>query len=294
MLELAVFKETIVPGGVVKAGKDLRRQFFVGVKDVFHHKWLWLRSCVLGYVMGLIPGIGSEVAVWVSYGQAKQTSRHPELFGTGFIEGIIAPESTSNAKEGASLLTALCLGLPSGISMAILLGALLMQGVIPGPSMLRNDLELTLTLIWGLALANIIGAVLCFFIVGYLNLTRLITLPPRILVPTILTLVFLGAYTTNNQIAALGVTIAFAGVGLVMKRAGYSRAALVLGFILGGYLENYFWLAFQTSGPLFFMHPASLVILAVIVGLYAYRPILSFMKRHGGRSTVGPGIAGEV
>ncbi len=294
MLQLAVFNETIVPLGVVKVGKDLRRQFFVGVKDVFQHKWLWFRSCVLGYVMGLVPGIGSEVSVWVSYGQAKQTSRTPELFGTGCPEGIIAPESTMNAKEGASLVTTLCLGLPSGISMAILLGALMMLDVIPGPSILTKDLELTMTLIWGLAIANVIGAVLCFFIVGYMNLTWLMTLPPRILVPNILTIVFIGSYTYNNQVPALLVTILFSGVGLLMKQWGYSRAALILGLILGKSFEGYFWLALQTSGPLFFLTPVSLGIIAVIIGLYTFKPILSLLQNRYGKPPLMVGGDEEV
>ena len=290
LFEMAVFKEMIVPGGMVKAGKELRQQFFAGVREVFQHKWLWFRSCVLGYILGLIPGIGDQVSVWVSYGQAKQTSKHPELFGTGCPEGIIAPESTMNAKEGASLLTTLCLGLPSGISMAILLGALMMQGVVPGPSILTNDLELTFTLIWGLALANVVGAILCYFIIGYLNLTRLITQPPRVLVPTILSIVYLGAYTTDNQVAAICVTIAFTVIGLVMKRGGYSRAAMILGFILGSYFESYFFLALQTIGPFFFLRPITLGIIAVIISLYIYRPILSYMKRRSGRPPIANGF----
>lgn len=286
MLEMAVLKETIVAGGISQANKELRRQFFVGVREVFDHKWLWFRSCVLGYIMGLIPGIGADVAVWVSYGQAKQTSKHPELFGTGCVEGIVAPESTKNAKEGAALLTTLCLGLPSGISMAILLGALLMLGVIPGPSMLKNELELTFTLIWGLALANVVGAVMCYFTVGYLNLTRLITLPPRVLVPTIMAIIYLGAYTTDNQVAAIGVTIVFSAIGLVMKRGNYTRAALTLGFILGKYFELYFFLALQTLGPLFFLRPTTLGIIAIIAGLYIYRPMLSFIQRRMGKAPI--------
>jgi putative tricarboxylic transport membrane protein len=293
MLEMAVFKQTIVTGGLIKTGKDLRQQFFMGVREVFHHKWLWFRSCVLGYVMGLVPGIGSEVAVWVSYGQAKQTSKHPELFGTGCIEGIIAPESTSNAKEGASLLTALCLGLPSGVAMAILMGALLLQNVVPGPAMLANDLDLIFTLIWGLALANVIGAVLCYFIVGYLNLTWLITLPPRILVPTILMLVYLGSYTTDSQVAAIGVTISFSIIGLAMKRGGYTRASLILGFILGRFFESYFFLSLQTLGPLFFLRPSTLAIIAITISLYIYRPILSFIQRRMGRVPTEIPSAGE-
>lgn len=291
MIELAVTEKTIMPKGMIKVGKEIREQFWGGVREVFEHKSVWFRSCVLGYMMGLIPGIGSEVAVWVSYGQAKQTSKHPELFGTGYIEGVIAPESTNNAKEGSSLLSTLALGLPSGAAMAILLGALLLQGVIPGPSMLRNDLPLTFTLIWGLFIANILGAVLCYFIVGYLNLTRLITLPPRYLVPPVLALVFVGAYTYQNQVGDLVVTIAFTFIGIVMKRYGYNRAALVLGFILGGYFEGYFWLSLQTGGPFFWMRPASLIIIAIIVGLYAFGPIRSVVGRRRAR-VLASGVEG--
>ena len=282
MLELAITKETIAPEeSMIKGGKALRRQLLAGIKEVFQHKALWFRSCVLGYVIGVVPGVGSEVSVWVTYGQAKQTSKHPELFGTGHAEGIIAPESAMNAKEGGALLTTLCLGLPGGLATAILMGALLMQDVIPGPEMLKTNLDLTFTLIWGLALANVIGAFVCYFIVGYMNLAWLVTIPSRILVPLIMTIVFLGAYMIENQVGDIVVVLAFTGVGFAMKRFGYDRAPLVLGLILGEYFENCFFLALQTSGPFFFMRPASLVIIAIIIGLYLYRPIIYTMERLG-------------
>ncbi len=294
MLELAVSGAPIFPVEAMQAGKELRRQFFVGVRDVFQHKWLWFRCCVLGYVMGLIPGIGAEVAVWVSYAQAKQTSKHPELFGTGFVEGIIAPESTLNAKEGASLLTTLCLGLPSGLSMAILLGALLLQDVIPGPSMLKANLDLTFTLIWGLALANILGAIACYLIVGYMKITWLITLPARVLVPAIFSMVFLGSYINENQIGSLAITVVFSVIGLGMKKWGFSRAALILGTILGQYFEDYFWLALQTSGPLFFLNAESIAIIVIIAALYLFRPVLALIQRHYGMSAIGTGSGEEA
>ncbi|MDP2268397.1 MAG: tripartite tricarboxylate transporter permease, partial [Deltaproteobacteria bacterium] len=232
-----------------------------------------------------------EVAVWISYGQAKQTSRHPELFGTGYAEGIIAPESSMNAKEGGALLTTLCLGLPGSLSMALLMGALLMQNVIPGPAMLKDNLELTFTLIWGLGLANLIGAILCFVIIGYLNLTWLMTLPPRVLVPTIICIVFLGAHMMDNEFGDIIVMIVFTGIGMGMKRWDYNRATLVLGLILGSYFEDYFFLALQTLGPFFFLRPASLVIIAITVGLYLYRPVVSFLERRSGRFSMEGGGA---
>lgn len=292
LLDLAVSGKPILPAEQVRTGKKLRQQIWQGVRAVFHHRFLWFRSCVVGYIIGLIPGIGGDTAVFVAYAQAKQTSKNPEKFGTGIIEGVIAPESASNAKEGGALLTTLALGIPGSASMALLLGALLLQGVIPGPEMLRSNLELTFTLLWGLALANVIGGVLCYLIAGYLNLTFITTLAPRYLVPVVLTLVFLGAFVYNQSMADVVVTLAFTLFGLLMKKFGYNRPALLLGFILGGYFEDYFWLSLQTRGALFFMRPACLIIIAAILGLYSLEPIRHFIKRRRAR-VVSPG-SGEA
>lgn len=279
LLELGAKGESITPMERVRAGKELRRQIQQGMKDVFKHLGLWFRSCVLGYIVGVIPGIGGGVATFVAYGMAKQSSKHPEKFGTGCVEGVIAPESSSNAKEGGALLTTVALGLPGGPSMAFIIGALLMHGVIPGPEMLKNQLALSFTLFWGLALANIIGGVLCYIIVGYFNLAKVVSLPARFLVPTILSLVFLGSYTTNTQLADIIVTLIFTALGYLMKRFGYNRAALLLGFIMGIFFEQYFWIALQTRGPLFFLRPGCLIIIAVMIALYSVEPIKSFFRR---------------
>ncbi|MBW1800347.1 MAG: tripartite tricarboxylate transporter permease [Deltaproteobacteria bacterium] len=279
LLDMAVSGKPILASEKAKAGKELRRQIWQGAADVYRHAWLWCRSCILGYIIGLIPGIGGDTAVFVSYAQAKQTSRHPEKFGTGVVEGVIAPESASNAKEGGALLTTLALGMPGSASMALLIGALLLQGVIPGPEMLRTDVELTFTLLWGLALANIIGGVICYVLAGYLNLTRIVTIAPSYLVPVILTLVFVGAYVYDKNMGDIIVAIIFTFVGLIMKKFGYNRPALLLGFILGGYFEEYFWLSIQTRGMLFFTRPACVVVIAVTVGLYALEPIKKIFRR---------------
>lgn len=285
LLDLAVSGKSILPHDEVKRGKELRRQIWAGAADVFRHAWLWFRGCVLGYFIGLIPGIGGDTAVFVAYAQAKQTSKHPEKYGTGIVEGVIAPESASNAKEGGSLLTTLVLGIPGSASMALLMGALLLQGVIPGPDMLANNLELTFTLLWGLALANIIGGIICYILAGYFNLTKLVTISPRYLVPVILTLMFVGAYVNESNIGDMVVTFVFALVGLIMKKAGYNRPALLLGFILGGYFEEYFWLALQTQGSLFFLRPASMAIIVVTFGLYLMEPLKLFFKYLWKRTT---------
>jgi len=149
------------------------------------------------------------------------------------VEGVIAPESASNAKEGAALLTTLALGLPGSASMAFIIGALLMHGIIPGPAMLNAELELSFTLFWGLAIANIIGGILCYIIAGYCNLSRIVALPARYLVPTILAFVYLGSFTASEHMSDILVTLVFTAIGVLMKRFGYNRASFLLGFILG-------------------------------------------------------------
>jgi len=278
VLDLAVSGIPILPANLARSGKAMRRQFWQGAKDVFYHRYLWFRSCCLGYIIGLIPGIGGDTAVFVAYAQAKQTSKQPEKFGTGIVEGVIAPESASNAKEGGALLTTLALGIPGSATMALLLGALLLQGVIPGPYMLQTDLELTFTLLWGLALANIMGGVLCYLLAGYFNLTLFVTIAPRYLVPVILTIVFVGAYVYDKNMADVIVVLAFTVFGLLLKKFSYNRAALLLGFILGGYFEGYFWLSFQTGGALFFLRPASLIIIAFILIVYIIEALRYFTE----------------
>jgi TctA family transporter len=279
LLDLAVSGKPILPKEIAKSGRTLRKQIWQGAVDVYRHFWLWCRCCVFGYIIGLIPGIGGDTAVFVAYAQAKQTSKYPDKFGTGVIEGVIAPESASNAKEGGALLTTLALGMPGSASMALLIGALMLQGVVPGPEMLRDDLTLTFTLLWGLALANIIGGVLCYFLAGYLNLTRIVTISPSYLVPTILTLVFVGSYAYDKNLGDIIVAVIFTFVGIIWKKFGCNRPALLLGLILGGYFEEYFGLSIQTRGELFFLRPASLIIIALTVGLYVLEPVKNIIKR---------------
>lgn len=279
LLEAGAKGESIAPMERTRAGKELRTQIHQGMKDVFGHIGLWFRSTILGYIAGCIPGIGGPAATFVAYGMAKQSSKHPELYGTGCVEGVIAPESASNAKEGAALLTTIALGLPGSASMAFIIGALLMHNIVPGPEMLRNELGLSFTLLWGLALANIIGGILCYYIAGYCNLSRIVALPARYLVPTILALVYLGSYTASNHMGDIFVTLVFTAIGVLMKRFGYNRAAFLLGFILGIHFEEFFWIALQSRGPFFFLRPGCLGIIGVMVILYGMEPVKKILHR---------------
>lgn len=254
-----------------------------GMKDVWRHKWLWFRSTIIGYIIGIIPGVGASVATWVCYGQAKQTSKHPEKFGKGTVEGVIAPEAADNAKEAGALLTTMALGIPGGPVMALLIAAFLMVGVTPGPAMMTEHLPLALTLLLGIALANIIGGIICFFAAP--QLVRVASVHFDFLFPAILIVVLAGVYVVTLSPMNFIVALAFGLLGLVMRRYDYSRPALLLGFVLGGLLENYSLLSIKIYGPLFFARPIPLALLIIVILLLLYPQLKRGISSLRGRSS---------
>ncbi len=279
MIDLANKGGTIAETGAAIKGM---RNVFEGIKDVFRHWTVFLRGTLIGYVIGIIPGVGAETAIFVAYGQAKETSKHPEKFGTGCIEGVIAPESANNAKEGGALLTTLALGVPGGAIMAILLGALLMVGLTPGPEMLTIHLDLSLFLILVIAIANILAVLICLPVAG--RMAKVANIPAAILIPPIVVMVFLSAFTQTQFLSDLVVLLVFTAVGLAMKEFGFNRPALFLGYILGRLFEKYFFIALATAGPLFFLRPISLVLIFVIIFFLCFRPIKGMFARRYKRS----------
>lgn len=267
-------------GGTLAQTRDVTlsaRGVIEGVKDVFRHWGLWLRSSIIGYIVGVIPGVGAGTAIWVAYGQAKQTSKHPEKFGTGIVEGVIAPESSNNAKEGGALLTTLALGIPGSADMVVFLGALITLGIRPGPDMLTTYLPLSMSLLQVLFITSLLGAAICLVAAPYM--ARIATIPARILVPIVAVVIFIGTFANEGRIQDLITLLIFSVIGLAMVKYDFSRPALVLGFVLGNLFEKYLSLALNTDGPLFFTRPISLVIIFIIIGLFLYDPI---RKRLGG------------
>ena len=192
-----------------------------GVRDVGRHWWLVLRCGVLGTGLGAIPGIGSAVIDWIAYGYAQRTEKNPETFGTGDVRGVIAPESSNNAKEGGHLVPTIAFGVPAGASMAILLGAFLMHGLTPGPEMLTKHLDVTYTIVWSLTLAHVIGAVICLACSRWL--AKISRVRPEILLPVIIALVFVAAFEGEHDWGDLYSLVFFGVVGWIMKRLGWPR-----------------------------------------------------------------------
>src|SRR5882672_6632145 len=243
LCELAVARKRIA--GDNKPDISLSNQW-QGVRDCFTHWWLVLRCAVLGTALGAIPGIGSAVIDWIAYGYAQRTEKNPQTFGTGDVRGVIAPESSNNAKEGGHLVPTIAFGVPAGASMAILLGAFLMHGLTPGPEMLTKQLDVTYTIVWSLTLAHVIGAVICLFACPWL--ARISTVRPEILLPIVLSLVFVAAYEGSHDWGDLYSLMTFGVLGWIMKRLAWPRPPLVVGLVIGAIFERYLYISTSLYG----------------------------------------------
>jgi len=243
-----------------------------GMREVFRHFWLTLRTSALGAGIGIIPGLGGDAASWICYGHAVQSSKTPERFGKGAIEGVIAPETANNAKEGGSLLPTLFFGVPGSSGMALLLGAFVILGLNPGPGMMLHHKDLVWTLIWALVLANLLAVPLFLALSPYL--AGIANLRGSFLVPVVITLAFLGSLLSTGDWRHLVVLLLFAILGYGFKSYGWPRPPLVIGLVLGGNAEVSFHQAMGIWGPAFFLRPISLILLGLILTgglLYLWR-----------------------
>ncbi|MFP6733537.1 MAG: tripartite tricarboxylate transporter permease, partial [Rhodospirillales bacterium] len=215
-----------------------------GVKDVFRNKFLVLRCASIGSGLGAIPGIGASVIDWIAYGHAVRSIKDSgKTFGKGDVRGVIASESSNNAKEGGALLPTIAFGVPGSASMALILGAFLIHGLIPGPEMLAKRLDITYTLVWSVALANILGAGICFMFASQLAKVALIRI--GILAPVVLAITYIGAFQGQNSWGDISALLIFGFIGWMMKRLRWPRPPLILGFVLGGLVERYMFISVE-------------------------------------------------
>ncbi|MQF86315.1 MAG: tripartite tricarboxylate transporter permease [SAR202 cluster bacterium] len=245
-------------------------QRWEGMKAVLKNWPLVFRSAGLGVFVGVLPGIGGSLAQWLAYASARQTVKGgTETFGTGDIRGVIAPESSNNAVDGGQLVPTLFFGVPGSVGMAIFLGLLVILDVQPGPSMLNENLDLTLTIAFSLVVANILGTGLAL---GFTpTLTRIAFVPPNILVPIILGIMTIAAFQASFRIQDLVVMLGFGGLGYFMKTFGWPRPPIVISVILGGIVEKYYGIASKTFGMI---SVDSSKPLGIDFGLFSRIPVL--------------------
>ena len=255
---------------IVKEGaelKDIRTSWLQGFRDVVKNRILVLRSAALGVIVGFIPGLGGAVVDWISYGIARQTVKNPEGFGKGDIRGVIAPESSNNAKEGGALIPTLLFGIPGSGGTAVLLGAFILLGLQPGPRMLKEtgDLNVTILIIVTLAVANVFGTTACLLLTNVVS--RLATVRAARLAPFVLVIMLTGAYQSTRNWGDLAAFVVIGLLGWVMRRLQYPLPPLLIGFVLSVGVERYLWLSTARYQWEWLMRPGVLVIAAITIVL---------------------------
>jgi hypothetical protein len=259
---------------------DTKTGMLLGVKDCLKHWFLILRCAWIGSAMGAIPGIGASVIDWISYGHALKTEKGAALtFGKGDVRGVIAAESATNSREGGALVPTVAFGVPSSAGMAILLGAFLIHGLVPGPDMLTKHLDITYSMVWSIAIANILGSGLCFLFSG--QLAKLATLRYTLIMPCVLSLIYIGAFEASRNWGDLYALLFFGMLGWAMKHFGWPRPPLVLGFILGGILERYMFISIERYGISWMLHPVVMVMFTM-AALSLMGPLLQDIRAHHG------------
>jgi putative tricarboxylic transport membrane protein len=265
-----------------KGEYDIIRQELKGIVPT----WAELRSvwvalvigCIIGIVIGIIPGAGGAIACFMAYNETRRWSKHKELFGKGSLEGVAAPECANNATTGGDMVPMLTLGVPGDVVTAVMLGALMLIGVRPGPLLFAEQPVLVYTLLAGFIVMQIV--ILGLGLLSIQGSIRILSIPNNILMPVVMVLCTVGVFTIGNQLYEVGVALVFGVLGYFMKKLDYPPAPLVLGVILGPLAEDNLNRALLVSAndwSILVQRPISLAFLvlalvSVVIPLYtAYR-----------------------
>ena len=253
-----------------------------GVKDTFRHFWLVIRCSLAGTFIGIMPGLGGSVAQWIAYGHAAQSARNADErsgFGRGDVRGVLGPGAANNSKEGGSLIPTIAFGIPGSASMAILLGAFLIQGLRPGSEMLEKHLTLTFSMVWTMVIANVVTVLVSILFLN--QLAKLTLVRGTILIPFILFLAFIGSFTAHNHLGDIFTLLFFGFLGYLMVRNRWPRAPLVLGFVLGNIAETNLYISTTRYGMSWLLHPVVIVLIALTLLAVIYPHVRFFLKERG-------------
>ncbi|MEM7463326.1 MAG: tripartite tricarboxylate transporter permease [Pseudomonadota bacterium] len=256
---------------ISETGKLAPTGWMQGLKDWAGNWWLSLRCSMIGSLIGALPGLGGSVVDWIAYGHAVQTTKNRESYGTGDPRGIVAPESANNAKEGGALVPTLLLGIPGSGSMAILLGGLVLIGIEPGKDMIDNNMDKVYLMIWSIAAANIVGAGICFFLAP--QIAKVTTIRYTLVAPFMIGIIFFAAFQATRNWGDLIALLLLSVLAIYMKRFGWSRPALLIGFVLSERVEASVYQTVTLYGFSFLERPIVLVLVAltlVSIGLAVF------------------------
>ncbi|MCG3086568.1 tripartite tricarboxylate transporter permease [Sporosarcina cyprini] len=226
-------------------------------------KWPIIRNGPLGFVVGVLPGAGGAIASMLSYSMEKQISKKPEEFGEGAVEGLAAPESSNNAAAVGAFIPMMTMGIPGSGTTAVILGAIVMLGMKPGPLLFENNPDMVWTFINSMFVGNIFLVILNIALVGLL--VKILDTPPRILYPIIMLLAFIGTYTLGYTTVDFVILIIFGIIGLVMKMLKFPVAPLILAAIVGSDMEQNFRMSLVSYPNVFGMLTASPITIALVI-----------------------------
>ncbi len=243
-------------------------------KEFVHAIPILLRSSVIGSLLGAMPGLGASPAAYMAYSEARRTSKTPEKFGTGMVEGVMAPEAANNATTGSAMIPLLTLGIPGDDVTAILMGAFLIQGITPGPNIFFENT----TVVYGIFGSLIICDILMYFIAkfGFRAWIRISQMPKHIIFSVVTIFAFVGTYSINQSLFDIFCLIMFGIIGYGMRRFQFSPGPMIIGFILSPLLETAFEQVMNLSNgdlTVLFKRPGSATLLLLIVA-----SIISIMK----------------
>ena len=258
--------------------------FGMSFKEWLHHWPNILRSALVGIGIGILPGIGGGTSNLIAYGVAKSCSKYPEKFGTGIPDGVIASETSNNASIGGALIPLLTVGIPGDTVTAMLLGALTIQGLIPGPLLFNTNG----VFVYGLFTAVFVSTIMMIVIeyTGMRAVVKILGFPRYVLLPVILVICMAGIFACNNRIYDLWVMLGFGIVAFLLSRNGFPSAPMIMGFILGPYLETYMIRAQQLGrGSLMpiFGRPVAMAFLILTVAFVAFQVVrnIKIAKKNG-------------
>ncbi len=232
----------------IAKGARLGAGWLQGVRDWFANIWLSIRCSLIGVTVGVIPGLGGSVVDWIAYGHTVQSTKDKSDFGKGEVRGVIGPESSNNAKEGGGLVPTLLFGIPGSGSMAIFIGAVALLGsgqIEVGPAMLKNNLDITYSIVWLLALANVVGTILCITASG--GIAKLTTIRFTYLAPFLFMLISFAAFQSGQNFEDLLALFIAGLIGIFLRRFDWSRPAFLIGFVLSAPIEKFSNQAFQIA-----------------------------------------------
>jgi TctA family transporter len=285
IIELGVKGTSIAERNAGKLGGVME-----GIKDTFRYWAITVRCSFLSSFLGMIPGI-STVAQWVAYAHAVQSAKDKSMFGKGDVRGVLGPGAANNSKLGGNLITTVAFGIPGSVTTALLLSALQVQGLVPGPDMLTKSLYIPLSMVWSIMMANILTVSMCFLFLTHL--VKITHVRASLLIPSLVLFTFIGTYTTSNNYIDLITMLVFGALGSGMVALKWPRPPLVLGLVLGSFAETYFYLSVARYEFTWLTRPIVLFLMAVI-GLSIFLPSIRTWMARASRVPAEVEIADEL